>query len=236
MSTEPQGQNIEDCKICHGVLSVEIKVPGGYRIDPCRCALAEQTRKNVELALIPRKFQEWDLRNLQKNFKLKNKGAIQTIKSYADNISERIKNGKGLWISSPAGLNKNAFMCYVLRSALDNGHRACYCKAATLLNKKLEYRDSDSRYFVHKFTHYMNIVAIADIEKADTAGGDFRALHFYEMLSDLDENRLAILISSNVPKDAVLKKMPVFMRQRLRPLQDIVLRHTLHEQHDEEDY
>lgn len=234
MSIELQVQNIEDCKICNGIGSIEVAVPGGYRIDPCRCALTEHARKNVESALIPRKFREWDLRNLQKNFKLKNKGAIQAIKTYADNISERIRAGKGLWISAPAGLNKNAFMCYVLRSALEKGHKACYCKAATLLGKKLEYRDFEAKRFVRRFTHYMDIVAVADIEKADTAGGDFRALNFYEMLSELDENRLAVLISSNIPKDAVLKKMPVFMRQRLRQLQDIVLRHALHEQYDED--
>lgn len=234
MSIEPQDQSTEDCPICHGILSIEVPVPGGFRIDPCRCALAARARSDVESALIPRKFQDWDLRNLKKSFKLKNKGAIQAIKTYVDDVSVRVQAGRGLWISAPAGLNKNAFMCYVLRAALDKGYRACYCKAATLLGKKLEYREPEAKYFVRRFTTYMDIVAIADIEKVDTGNGDYRAFNFYEMLSELDENRIAMLISSNVPKDKVLKRMPIFMRQRLRTSQDIVLRHAMPDQYDED--
>jgi hypothetical protein len=239
MNIEPQ-QNSEDCPICKGILSIEVKVPGGYRIDPCRCAVVVKAQQNLIRSYIPRKYQDWDLRNLQKSFKRKNDEAILTIKKYAEELPKNIRASNGLWISAPSGLNKNAFMCYVLKEALEKNYKAYYAKATTLTSKKLDgWKDAEAKWYVRQFVEYSSIVAIADIEKINPNNNpnDFKVFNFYEIIADLDDNRAAMLVSSNMPKGNVLKKMPMFMRERLRPLKEIVLRYPSNIDNDEdEDY
>jgi len=229
MSTESQEQSIEDCPICKGIGSIEVCVAGGYRIDPCKCALAARSQRDLLESCIPRKYRDWDFRNIKRPFKERNKEAIVAIKRYVNELATNLKLANGIWISAPSGLSKNAFLCHILKSALEINRKAYYISAAHLLSKKLDsWKDPEAKRFVRKVVNYADVVAIADIEKLDLTNNqnNFKSLSFYELLSDMDENCITLLISSNMPKGNVLKKMPIYMRQRLNPLREVILRYT----------
>lgn len=238
MNIELQAQSIEDCPVCKGIGSIEVRVPGGYRIDPCKCALTARSQRDLLESCIPKKYREWDFRNVKKSFKEKNKDAIITIKKYVNELKNNVRLANGLWISAPSGLNKNAFLCHILKSSLEVNLKAYYISATNLLTKKLDsWKDPEAKRFIRKVSTYADIVAVADIEKTNLTNNqtDFRSLAFYEVLTDMDENRVTLLLSSNMPKGNVIKKMPMFMRQRLNPLREVVLRYA-HTYADDEDY
>jgi DNA replication protein DnaC len=228
-NTEPWQEDNEDCKLCGGSKSVEVFVSGSIRIEPCKCATQEIARKRIINAGIPKRFYEWDLRNLQRGFRIKNKDSLAIVKHYINHLPKRIREGKGLWVSAPAGLGKNSLLCYILRLALEKNYRAYYAKAQKIINIKLDsWRDRDSRSLLYRLTEGSHIVAIADIEKGPIGNNldDFRVQNFYDVVSDIDDSKTPLLISSNMPKMDVLKRMPGFMQIRFRPLKEVVLRYS----------
>jgi hypothetical protein len=229
-------QGIESCKICGGLGTIDVKVPGGYRIDPCKCSVQAVAQKQISDAGIPRRFYEWDLRNLQKDFRIKNKEALSALKLYVEKIDRNIRNGNGLWVSSPPGLGKNALLCYILRLAIEKKYRAYFVRARHIVELKFDsWRDREARDVLYHLTEGSHIVAIADIEKGPLSNNleNVKVQCFYEVLSDIDDSRICLLVSSNLPKMEALKKMPLFMQNRFRAMKEIVLRYSKNMNGDE---
>lgn len=228
-NTVPWQEDNEDCKLCGGSRSIEVFVSGSIRIEPCKCATQEISRRRITDAGIPKRFYEWDLRNLQRDFRIKNKDSLEIVKNYVNHLPKRIREGKGLWVSAPAGLGKNSLLCYILRLALEKNYRAYYAKAQRILSIKLDsWKDSESRNILYRLTEGSHIVAISDMEKGPIGKNldDFRVQNFYDVVSDIDDSKISLLISSNMPKMEVLKRMPGFMQMRFRPLKEVVLRYS----------
>src|SRR5512140_734551 len=110
MSTLSQ-DGIENCKLCNGLGSIEVYEGGSIRIELCKCAVQTLTHRRIEEAGIPRRFFDWDLRNLQRSFRIKNRDSLHAVKRYVNQLDKNIRNGKGLWVSSPPGLGKNQLLC-----------------------------------------------------------------------------------------------------------------------------
>jgi hypothetical protein len=222
-------QEVENCKLCGGTGSVEIAVAGTIRIEICKCASRAITQDRIYNAGIPCKLYAWDLRKLGKSFQRKNKEALSVIKKYLASLDLNIKKGKGLWISAPPGLGKNNIICYILRVALEKDYSAQYVKSRKIISIKFDaYKDPSARKLLNRITEKSHIVAIADIEKGPILPDieNFRVQIYYETLTDLDDSKTALLISSNVPKLEVLKRMPSYMQSRFWNMQEVVLRYT----------
>ena len=225
----PWPEDIENCKLCDGAGSIEISVAGSIRIEICKCTTQAVALRRIEEAGIPKRFYDWDLRNLQKGFRVKNKESLYIVKKYISNLSKNIKNGKGLWVSSPPGLGKNQLLCYILRLALEKNYKAYYIKAQHIPSLKIDsWKDKEAKNNLYRLTERSHIVAVSDLDKGPVSLDltSFRVQQFYDVVSDIDDCKISLLVSSNSPKIELLKQMPVFMQARFRPLKEVVLRYA----------
>jgi hypothetical protein len=230
-NTAPWPEDIENCNLCNGERSIEIAVAGSIRIEICKCATQAVALRRVEEAGIPKRFYDWDLRHLQKGFRLKNKESLYLVKRYINNISKNIKNGKGLWVSAPPGLGKNQLLCYILRLALERNYKAYYIKAQHIPSLRIDsWKDKEAKNIFYRLTESSNIVAVSDLDKGPVSLdlNSFRVQQFYDVVSSIDDCKISLLVSSNVTKIEMLKRMPMFMQARFRPLKEVVLRYSHH--------
>ncbi len=218
--------SIEDCPLGGGAGSIEVSTAGIIRIEMCKCAVRVLAQERIVQADIPRRLYDWDLRNLSKKFRVKNFESLNLVKKYVNNLEKNIRLGRGLWVSSPPGLGKNHLLCYILRLALEKEYNAHFIKAQKVIEIKLEaWKDRYSPNLLSKIIDYSDIVALADIEKGPLSPipDNFKVQSFYEFLCDIDDGKISLLISSNIPKLEVLKRVPPFMQARLRNIKEAVL-------------
>jgi hypothetical protein len=116
-----------------------------------------------------------------------------------------------------------------LRLALEKNYEAHYVKAQRILDMKIDsWKDQDAKKLLYHLTEDSNIVAISDIEKGPISPNleEFKVANFYDILSNIDDCKVSMLVSSNVPKPEVLKRMPLFMQARLKPLKEVIFRYA----------
>ena len=183
----------------------------------CSCVIEIIKETTLIESNIPKRYQTWDFRSLNKEFKEKNAVAYKYLREYIQNIEENIESGKGFWLTSPPGLAKSSIICYILREALKKGKVAYYGRTSHLLSKKFEaLGDQDSRSFFEYLIDDVDILALEEIEKIRLMTESDMINHlFYEMISDMYDSNKVLLVSSNIGKDDVLKMLPPFVQDRL---------------------
>jgi len=215
----------ENCPHCHGEGVQLVETAKGRRYEDCKCI--DKIRQEIAVieAQIPRPYRKFDLRQLKKQFKIRNETSIEQINKYLGSLEKRIKAGSGLWFAGTTGTAKSSIICYILRQALRAGMRAYFIRASTLMSMKFDaLKDVEERRKLQKILYEMDVLAIDEVDKVQlSSDSDFQRQLFFDALSEAYESGAALLLGSNDAPQKVLQKFPTFVEDRLRTLKIIPL-------------
>lgn len=210
----------EGCDKCGGIGIIITQESDGVRMENCTCLKKINREISLIEANIPPRYRKFDLRKITKDFEERNRQSLKQIKQYAEKITDNIEKGSGIWMYSTPGLGKSSLISWILKKAIDAGHKAYFSRASHLVSKKLEaLRQEDSKQLIDFIVDEVDILALEEIEKVYlTSHEDFVPNLFFEFLSDLHDAKKAILISSNVEISEALKRFPTYIQDRLRSM------------------
>jgi DNA replication protein DnaC len=148
------------------------------------------------------------------------------ILDHINNLDSFISNGGGIWLSSAPGMAKSSIISYILRKSIDLG-RKCYCDSAShFLSHRFDaLKDSNAKEFISNILEFVELLAMEEVDKIYLLSDSSINNHlFYEFISDIYDSNKALIISSNSPREDVLKRFPTFVGDRLKTLTYIELR------------
>ena len=193
------------------------------------CICVEEFEKHLRLlqSNIPKKYWDFDLRNLTKDYSKNNELALKIIKNYSDKIREMVDKGVGLYVQGSHGLAKSALSYYILKEAIKSDI-VCYSINMSQLTKLFyDIREEGSKERIDWIKEYVELLLVEEIEKdynvdkSNTYAGSmvndfFRAIY---------DNKKALILTSNLTKDA-LRKNKVHAENvidRFEELVDVIL-------------
>jgi len=217
----------ENCPDCKGTGYIPRKMSNCIRLEDCKCVQKIGWQIKLIEANIPEKYRSWDFRSLTKDFIVLNKDVYAYLKKYLENIEENIKKGNSFWLASEPGQAKSAIVNYFLREAIKKGLSGYYTRASHLLTKKFEaLRDPEAKEFIESLLE-KDILIIEEIEKVYLlAELDMPNQLFFEFLSDLYDNSVTILLTSNEARKKVFMRFPNYVADRLMTLEYMVIQGT----------
>lgn len=216
----------ESCKACNGVgYIVRLSESGDPSFNDCVCMQETIQRLNLLEARIPSRYQDWDFRSLTKKFKENNPKQFKYLKTYIDKIEEKVENGSGFWLASGPGLAKSSIVCYVLRSAMNQGIAAYFSRASHIISQKFDaLSDRSAKETLEYIIEDVDILAIEELEKVYLGTDDaMNNQLFFEFLSDVYDSKKSIMVTSNIPRRDVLKRFPPYIVDRYSSLDYIPL-------------
>lgn len=216
----------EKCKECNGLgYNTEKTEEGEIVFHDCVCMEETIQQLNLLEARIPPRYRYWDFRALTEQFKQNNPEPYKYLKNYVKNIESNVDEGHGFWLSSGPGLAKSSIVCYILRRAMQAGLTAYFSRASHIMSQKFDaLSNRSSRETLEYIVDDVDILALEELEKVylGSESGMNRQL-FYEFLSDVYDSGKSVLITSNIPRKAVLKDFPPFIVDRYSSIDYLVL-------------
>jgi DNA replication protein DnaC len=216
----------EECKKCSGRgFSVVIENNSRTFVD-CDCVLKIRKALSYIEANIPLRYVKWDISELTEEFQAENPIPYNYVIDYLANLRSNIDDGIGFWLAGPPGQAKSSIISYVMRRAVDVGAYCFFEKAANLHSKKFEALSSDAaKNFIINIIDSVELLAVEEIDKIYLKDDlSFNNKSFFDLISDIYDSNKALVISSNVRKDEVLKRFPPFISDRLSTLDYIELK------------
>lgn len=168
------------------------------------CSCVEEFKRRLKFlqSNIPKKYWEFDLRNLTKEFCDENKTSLEILKKYSSKIKEMTKEGVGLYIQGASGLAKTALSYYVLKEGLKKD-LVCYSISMSQLTKILfDISITENKEKINFLKNSIDLLIIEEIEKdynIDKPNSYLGSLvnDFFRALYD---NKKSLIITSNVAK------------------------------------
>ncbi len=193
----------------------------------CRCVEEFKRRLKFLQANIPKKYWEFDLRNLTKEFCDENKLALNILKKYASKIKEMTLEGVGLYIQGSHGLAKTALGYYLLKEGLKKD-LTCYSISMSHLTKILfDISIDENKEKINFLKNKVDLLLIDEIEKDYNV--DKPTSYLGSLVNDffrsIYDNKKSLIITSNLPKkDLESKKIHASnVVDRFEELVDVIL-------------
>jgi len=211
---------------CQGTGVITEKVEGTLQFNDCKCVDDFKWHCGLQSANIPKKYWDFNLKDLLKKFVKENNVALGLIDGYSKQCDEMIKEGVGLYIQGTNGLAKTALSCYILKEFIKKEKRAYFIRMSRLTTLIFEsMRDEGAKKKIDFIRKNVQILVIDEIEKDykvdDTSS--FSGVHVSEIFDDLYETKKCLIVTSNLPKKELGKIHSASVVDRLRELVDIPL-------------
>lgn len=208
-----------NCEKCGGKGYQEApREDGSFELLDCACVLEIERAQLLAAAQIPQQYRTWGFNQIRNDFVENNKRGLRTVYNYMNNLDRKIQSGAGLWFFSPPGLVKSSIICAILKAALDKGYKAQYTTASSLLNLKFATLGKDP-YAVKQLENILenaHILAIEEIDKVRLVdNSSVQSNLFFDVLSDVYNENISLLISSNKMRDDVTRRFPSYIADRL---------------------
>jgi DNA replication protein DnaC len=208
----------ENCSVCSGEgFLITANADGSVTLTDCQCIKEMEWQFRLLNSNIPKRYLNWDMSMIYPEFIKNNTEAYEFLVSYVDNLEENIANGEGFWLASPPGLAKSSIISYIIQTALEKNYTGYFSKAADLQNLKFSALGDDvAQEKIEYILEDVHILGLEELEKVylthDAAMPNYL---FYQLISDLYDEKKAILISTNEPRDSVLNALPAYISDRL---------------------
>jgi DNA replication protein DnaC len=177
-------------------------------------------------ANVPKKYWDFTLRNLIKEFIRENNQVLALIDGYVNQVDEMIKEGVGLYIEGVHGLAKTALSCYIIKQFLRADKEAYFIRMSNLTHLVFDsIKDETSReklLWIRKRTH---LLVVDEIEKDYKISDEatFSGAAISEIFDEIYETKKCLIITSNVTKDKLAKTHAESVVDRIMELVDIPL-------------
>lgn len=188
------------------VVACPKKCTGGYILkgdsfEACSCMIEFQKIAKYYTSGIPKKYYDFNLRNLTVSFKKDNELPLKIISTYVDNIAYNISRSNGLYFQSDPGLGKTALSCWVLMQAINNNLNAYFIKYSDLIKlffDELSQLQDEKLDSIRK----ADIVCIDRIDRGYATDNSYAFKRVDEIFSHFYDNGTAIIVTSNVARDS----------------------------------
>jgi hypothetical protein len=171
------------------------------------CICVEEFEKQLRLiqSNIPKKYWDFDLRNLTKDYSKSNELPLKIIKGYTDKIKDMINKGVGLYIQGAHGLAKTALSYYILKEGIKQ-EIVCYSISMSQLTKLLyDIRLEENKNRIDWIKNDVELLVIEEIEKDYNVDQSttFLGSLVNDFFRSLYDNKKALIINSNLTKKAL---------------------------------
>ena len=214
----------KNCEKCSGSGLVPRRTEEGLYLDDCDCTKAIEEKIKLVEANIQEQYWDFSIEDINKDFKEENCKQLDLVNKYIDELGKNIEEGNGIWFFSSPGLGKSTVISSILKKAIDKGYNSYYMRTSHMVSLKFDaLRNRESSRLINYIIDHVDILALEELEKVYLVNDDSMANQlFYEFLSDMYDTRKALLISTNQPRIDVSKKLPTFIQDRLRHLDEVI--------------
>jgi DNA replication protein DnaC len=168
----------------------------------CDCVDEFERQLRLLQSNIPKKYWDFNLENLTKEYSDNNNIPLTIIKSYISKIKEMAEKGVGLYIQGSYGLAKSALSFYILKEAIKE-KIVCYSiNMSQLTNLFYDFKDSKNTDRIEWIKEYVQLLVVEEIEKdyniekSNTYAGSL-VNDFFRVIYD---NKKSLILTSNLPK------------------------------------
>ena len=214
-------------KLCKGICQGRGAILKDSSFINCNCVEEFERQLRLLQSSIPKKYWEFDLRNLTKDYSKANDISLKIIKGYTDKIKEMIDKGVGLYIQGAHGLAKSALSYYILKEAIKSDI-VCYSINMSQLTKLFyDIREEGAKERIEWIKESVQLLLVEEIEKdynvdkSNTYAGSM-VNDFFRTIYD---NKKSLILTSNLTKES-LRKNKIHAENvidRFEELVDIIL-------------
>lgn len=217
-------------KVCKNKCNGTGAILENYTFTDCVCVKEFQSQLKYVAANIPRKYWNFDFRNLLKKFVEENSQALSLVKNYSIKISEMVTEGIGLYICGDCGLAKSSLGCYILKEAIKKDITCFNIRMSQLTKLIVEdnYKGAGYSRQVEWIRDKVSLLMIDEFEKdykidnPSTYSGSI----INEFFSNAYDNKKALIITSNKPKSMLQGVHAENIIDRIEELAEVVLTGT----------
>jgi DNA replication protein DnaC len=132
---------------------------------------------------------------------LQTKGAVADIRAFTDELDERLREGRGLWIFGDTGTGKTTLAMLVSKQALEAGHSVAIYSLPKLLARIR--RTYDSEPGGDSYLSLFEQLTSVDLLHIDDLGAEKRSdwvlEQLYSLVNERYEAQRSILVTTNLP-------------------------------------
>lgn len=191
----------------------------------CACQKDFQNKIKYIASNIPKKYWDFTLRNLTKEFVEGNKAGLGILQEYREKIDIMVKEGIGLYIQGSSGLAKSALSYHLLKYAASK-NIICYGIRMSQLTKLIFDSLKDDKFsdLLDYIKKDVQLLLIDEIEKDYNISdlNKFSGVQVNDFFGSLYDRKKSLITTSNIPKGGLKNIHASNIVDRLEELIDII--------------
>jgi len=153
---------------------------------------------------------------------LQTKAAVAEVRSFVDDLEERLSAGRGLWLFGDTGTGKTTLAMLVSKLALESGHSvAIYSLPKLLAHIRRTY---DSEPGGDSYLAFFERLTSVDLLHIDDLGAEKRSdwvlEQLYALINERYEAQRSVLVTTNMPHEALEEQIGARTVSRLNEMCD----------------
>ena len=169
----------------------------------CRPQIVARNKARGLSAVIPKRYRDIGFDRFPVT-EIEPRATVTATRRFADQVSERLDEGRGLWFIGAVGTGKTTLAMLVTKAALDAGRSAARYSMPGLLSRIRETFDSGSHMSLLEQLTAVDLLHIDDIGAEQTTPWVLEEL--YSIVNSRYEERRSMVITTNVQDRAALKE------------------------------
>jgi DNA replication protein DnaC len=134
---------------------------------------------------------------------LQTKAAVAEVRSYIDQLDERLDEGRGLWLFGDTGTGKTTLAMLVSRTAIESGRTVAIYSLPKLLARIR--RTYDSEPGGDSYLSFFERLTSVDLLHIDDLGAEKRTdwvmEQLYALINERYESQRSIMVTTNLPHE-----------------------------------
>jgi DNA replication protein DnaC len=199
---------------------------------PCECREARLKRgrvKGVASVIPPRyrgvSFERPPVSDMARD--LETKGAVSAVRSFIDELDERLDQGRGLWLFGDTGTGKTTLAMLVSKAALEAGRSVAIYSLPKLLARIR--RTYESEPGGDSYLSFFDRLTSVDLLHIDDLGAEKRSdwvlEQLYALINERYETQRSVLVTTNLRHDELEDQIGSRTVSRLNQICDEVELH-----------
>jgi DNA replication protein DnaC len=196
---------------------------------PCECRAQRLSRgrsRGISTVIPPRyrsvSFDAPPVSDMARD--LQTKGAVAEVRAYVDELDQRLREGRGLWLFGDTGTGKTTLAMLISKAALEAGRSvAIYSLPKLLARIRRTYEAEQSG---DSYLSFFERLTSVDLLHIDDLGAEKRSdwvlEQLYALINERYETQRSVLITTNLPHDELEEQIGPRTVSRLTQICDEV--------------
>jgi len=153
---------------------------------------------------------------------LATKAAVAEVRSYVEQLDERLDEGRGLWLFGDTGTGKTTLAMLVSKAALEDGHSVAIYSLPKLLARIR--RTYDSEPGGDSYLAFFERLTSVDLLHIDDLGAEKRSdwvlEQLYALINERYESQRSVIVTTNLPEGELEEQIGARTVSRLSEICD----------------